>query len=236
MSLTINKVYKYSLPMTELVTAFIRDIQTDYKESTITIATSAEVRDYMMSNFPTFKYVFYSFKDDEVIENTDLIDRVSELWSSYLDQMKTNIDRVYLAYQTEYEPLDNYNRMSVTTTTKEGTETNTNIKDGSISNSIGQIKDTTIGSTSPEDDNNFFNTEKSESTTDARNDSTTYNNVTDTMTLSYDDRTDTIEEHTHGNIGVTTSMQMLNQEVQGRNLRYIKWLCDDFVHEYFSCY
>lgn len=117
-----------------------------------------------------------------------------------------------------------------------GTEKNKNIKSGTESNTA------TVGAShiraenyaapwdSPSKENEVYTGETTQDQDEQTNSgSTTYENVTDTATREFDGRkdqkedtynlTDTVdttqkvEEHTHGNIGVTTSMQLLKSLV-----------------------
>ena len=162
-------------------------------------------------------------------------------------------EKMYLAIQTEYNPLENYDRVEDTTETltKEGTEETA--KTGSESNEKtgtesvekqGSEIDTPAGTETVTVNNNFngFNSSQSVPVSDStettsftnrnntrsfnqRKDVQSFQNRKDTLsftdrkdTLSFDERTDTrtIDGHIHGNIGVTTSQQMLESELQLR--------------------
>ena len=162
-------------------------------------------------------------------------------------------EKMYLAIQTEYNPLENYDRVEDTTETltKEGTEETA--KTGSESNEKtgtesvekqGSETSTPDGTETVTTQNNYngFNSSQSVPVQDStqttsftqrsdtlsftnRKDVQSFQNRKDTLsftdrkdTLSFDERTDTrtIDGHIHGNIGVTTSQQMLESELQLR--------------------
>lgn len=162
-------------------------------------------------------------------------------------------EKMYLAIQTEYNPLENYDRVEDTTETltKEGTEETA--KTGSESNEKtgtesvekqGSETSTPAGTETVTTQNNFngYNSSESVPVQDSsqttsfeersdtlsftnRKDVQSFQNRKDTLsftdrkdTLSFDERTDTrvIDGHIHGNIGVTTSQQMLESELQLR--------------------
>lgn len=162
-------------------------------------------------------------------------------------------EKMYLALQTEYNPLENYDRIEDTTETltKEGTEETA--KTGSESNEKtgteavekqGSEIDTPNGTETVTTNENFngYNSSQSVPVSDStattsftnrnntrsfnqRKDVQSFQNRKDTLsftdrkdTLSFDERTDTrtIDGHIHGNIGVTTSQQMLESELQLR--------------------
>lgn len=162
-------------------------------------------------------------------------------------------EKMYLAIQTEYNPLENYDRVEDTTETltKEGTEETA--KTGSESNEKtgtesvekqGSETSTPTGTETVTTQDNFngYNSAQSVPVQDStqttsftqrsdtlsftnRKDVQTFQNRKDTLsftdrkdTLSFDERSDTktIDGHIHGNIGVTTSQQMLESELQLR--------------------
>ena len=179
-------------------------------------------------------------------------------------------EKMYVALTTEYNPLENYDRIEDTTETlaKEGEENNektgseSNEKTGSESSEktgseanekTGSETTTPTGSETVTTQQNYngFNSsdsvpvQDSESTTsfDQRSDTLSFTNRKDTLsftnrkdtlsftnrkdtlsftdrkdTLSFKDRVDTrtIDGHIHGNIGVTTSQQMLQSELDLR--------------------
>lgn len=178
---------------------------------------------------------------------------MNEAVCAYVSHRLPEWEKMYLAIQTEYNPLENYDRVEDTTETltKEGTEETA--KTGSESNEKtgtesvekqGSEIDTPAGTETVTVNNNFngFNSSQSVPVSDStettsftsrnntrsfnqRKDVQSFQNRKDTLsftdrkdTLSFDERTDTrtIDGHIHGNIGVTTSQQMLESELQLR--------------------
>lgn len=134
--------------------------------------------------------------------NPQFIHDAIGIWSQ---AWKESLQRWVDALTIEYAPLENYDRMEHWTdeTDVEGTGT---------SNSVGTLDNTTNGTVettkSAYDSSTYQPYDKVESTEVSDTDTTDRTNTT--MTSDQD------SEHNgriHGNIGVTTSQQMLNQEL-----------------------
>lgn len=149
-------------------------------------------------------------------------------------------ERLWLSTMQEYEMIENYDRKeeiaehiddSTTRTEKEiktgNSNTDTNVDTSSNSTKTGQ--GTNVGLVSAFNETDFSNKDKQTSdTTDTVQDSS---NVTSGTTGTSNDTTDkngndigkrdrTLSSRVHGNIGVTTSQQMLQSE---RELANFSW-------------
>lgn len=129
---------------------------------------------------------------------------------------------------------------------KEGTETHTNTKSGSESLSHGLTNALYKNATNNSDTLTLANKNQN-----SGSDNTTYNNVKDELKIEYDDRSDVkgfsnrhddhtktfedrkniVTEYTHGNIGVTTSAQMLEAERELADFSTFKTMFIDLVKE-----
>lgn len=125
--------------------------------------------------------------------------------------------RIYNAMIAEYDPIENYNRIEDMSDTHSGSIKHTGTDTASHSgydSDVGSGSDTDTHSKTSFDNNTYANVEKIEmgrGATDTHNYNssigTTYGHtITDTTKVT---RAGTI----HGNIGVTTSQQMLEQEM-----------------------
>ena len=140
---------------------------------------------------------------------------------------KYRYDKLYNTTVLEYSPIENYDRTESTTTEKTNTMTHGDQSE-TVETSTGAQTNTTEGQNkiSPFDTSNLINTDGSDitDTTGARNDSSTLarNSYNDT-----DNGNETITSRTHGNIGVTTSQQMLMSERDVANFSLIKIIAND---------
>ena len=147
------------------------------------------------------------------------------------------------ALTTEYRPLENYDRIEEWTDKNTGTQTSLGsgsektVKTGSIKDE-GSGTDTTENFASAYDSSTYTPTSKTEVKPGSAN-TTTYNNTTDTHTLDglQNKRTDDLqakhEGRIRGNIGVTSSQQLLSSELELR----LKWniyehMTDLFLSEF----
>lgn len=148
------------------------------------------------------------------------------------------------------------------TRTETGQENNTNIKSGSLTDNLdisGTERDTNQHSVSADNSNTLLmdtqdvDTKQFDSRRDNRTE--TYNNVTDSNTRTFENRQtqdveafnnykseqskdftnrkNEFEKEQHGNIGVTTSVSMLNEDINFRLQRDIlNTIVDMFIAEY----
>ena len=134
--------------------------------------------------------------------NPQFIHNAIGIWSK---AWKESFQRWVDALAIEYAPLENYDRMEHWTD-------ETDVAGTGTSNSVGTLDNTTTGTVettkSAYDSSTYQPYDKVESTETSDTDTTDRTNTT--MTSDQD------SEHNgriHGNIGVTTSQQMLNQEL-----------------------
>ena len=166
-----------------------------------------------------------------IYTNWDFLQMAIGAWSA--KELPT-WERLYTAMTIQYDPIENYNRTEETTATHSGDITHsgkdTNKASGTDSDThtgyqsiTGSGTDTDTNYRTSFDNNTFAGTEKYEhgrGTTDTHNfnDTLSHTNgrqdefthghkITDTTAV-------TTESHISGNIGVTTSQQMLEQEIE----------------------
>ena len=154
------------------------------------------------------------------------------------------------------------NGSKTNTRTETGKENNTNIKSGSLTDNLdisGTERDTDVHSVSADNSANLLtdtqdvNTKQFDSRRDNRTE--TYNNVTDSNTRTFENRQtqdveafnnykseqskdftnrkNEFEREEHGNIGVTTSVAMLNEDINFRlQCNILNTVVDMFIAEY----
>ena len=144
---------------------------------------------------------------------------------------KYRYDKLYNTTVLEYSPIENYDRTESTTTVKKATMTHGDQTE-TVETTTGEQTNTTEGQNkiSPFDTPNLVNTDGSNitDTTGARSDSSTLsrNSYNDT-----DNGIDTVTSRIYGNIGVTTSQQMLMSERDVANFSLIKIIANDVVDD-----
>lgn len=182
--------------------------------------------------------------------DTDTLKTMIGLWS------KLNIsvwERIFTASKLDYNPIENYNRTELETISDDRTDTHSgddiNQSSGSDSQNISNNNtstnsgtDTNINSIQSYDSNAYQPHDKSELqhghvVTDAGTGSvaTTFGKK---ETFTHGEKIThegdiTRNNHTSGNIGVTTSQQMLEQEIEvSAKLNVIKMIVDSFKERF----
>ena len=135
------------------------------------------------------------------------------------------------ALAIEYNPLENYDRMEDWTDVNHNIESSTgNIKNNSNGNSNGNNTDNTNKSVSAFDDNTMSPHDSSITTSNSSANSSASSN-SNSITSGSSDGNSTHTGRTHGNIGVTTSQQMLKSELDIARFNIYQHICDLFIDE-----
>ena len=144
-----------------------------------------------------------------------------------------DLKRMLDAYFSEYKPLDNYNGTE-TITESYGKQKETNIDGERVdTNVIGNEQSTSTDSVTSFETTNFSETGKNITTNDSRTDSATKGSQTNTR--ENDAYENTIITTKSGNLGVTTSQQMIESEISMRLKMNVKErYLDEFIAEW--CY
>lgn len=170
----------------------------------------------------------------------DFIKSAIGVWSN---KWQATMEKWAEALAIDYEPLQNYDRNESWTDTNTGTETN--VRSGDSTNvRTGNVKEQSDGGNTNTNEVSAFDGgtgytphDKQTFDTDQSN-TTTYNSVQDKLTYTnlQDQRTDNLSAgHTgriYGNIGVTTSQQMLEAELKIRAWNIYEHITDLFLTEF----
>lgn len=159
--------------------------------------------------------------------------------------------RWWRALNTEYNPLENYDRMeewmdqSTGTEGKNRTESRSNETDkrdtsfgadSSIQDTSGEVE----GKVSAYDQSTYQPSEKNETSGSAENNSSRMtdsqskqndNEISSGQEMNIDSRSSGHTGRTHGNIGVTTSQQMLQAELDVARFNFLDEVTDLFMRE-----
>lgn len=197
-------------------------------ELNVIIIHDSVVRDFIKTNYSCF----YMSKTLDMC------------FTDYINTTKNDFLKMYDAWFTAYEPLENYNRTESTSHTKNiGNEKTTNSGDivasGSTENDKNDEPTTKHYTTTYDSD--VENRLESYDVTSGRtetNTTTTQDTSTETeyKTTSLNDLTahevEINSTHAYGNIGVTTSQQMLQSEIDLRKQYLIRMYLDMFCKKY----
>ena len=171
-----------------------------------TIFTSAEMFYYFADKFG--ERDFYKYYDSEnAISNTNMIKQASDYIALYGKSHKYEYDKLVDTLSLDYNPIENYSM------TERGTDTRTpNITQankGTNKNTVDIDNSIIIGKTTFDKSDSFINDTK---TTNGGTNTDTQNLDT-TVTTTGNEKTEH-ELKRSGNIGVTTSQQMIESERQ----------------------
>ena len=157
----------------------------------------------------TIKYFNFIYISDDFTELGSIISSLSEI---YNNEYTTKVSMLLM----DYNPIENYNSTETETTTSENATTTGNENTSTTTtNSTTENSGETINKVSPYDTENFNNDNNTTTT------NTTTGNATDTTTIN--DRGNMSSNGTtsrtfsrKGNIGVTTTQQMIESEYELR--------------------
>ena len=173
---------------------------------------------YVCINLATMfnSWNFPVFTDDSTIQN------LISLWQTYIKEWQHSIDKMYDALYSDYNPLHNYDmtenesigrKIDKTVTTPSGTTTQTN-------------KSTTFDDTTYRDVEEITNSVNM-STEVTPNNTQTIANIEGSF-----NNAEIRKLSRSGNIGVTTSQQMIESEIELRKKSIADWLIEFFVRKY----
>lgn len=167
---------------------------------------------------------------------------LANLWFMYDSTHHADFLRAWTAWNAEYNPLENYNGIETnvrqymdgeTTETVSHGKTTTNTIKGNGMKTETQV--TTFDSETPRDDTITINTGSTE-TADSGTTTTTTDQSVKSLTVGDEIYTaDKIEAETnarHGNLGITTSQQMIMSERDMRMNPLITMYLDTFISDY----
>lgn len=149
-------------------------------------------------------------------------DKVSENGVKILGQLFSDtyyepIHRLALALNSEYNPIENYDRTEETT-------------NSANSSSTSSISDTNNGNISITNNVSAFDSTGYQPNEQQTNVSSTNSNHSGSTSQ---DGTETINSRIHGNIGITTNQQMINEEIRLRTSEQIADLLFKFCDKEF---
>ena len=149
-------------------------------------------------------------------------------------------DKWIKALNVEYNPLDNYDRHEEITEEHEGTfKGNTSSSNSSVGNSKSKVENddttTNTGDTTGYNSSDFVDNDQNVTVLDGEQNSSSEYADTTTGKGSQDNKDAYKNKHTShlwGNIGVTTSAQMLQGELDVRRFNIYSQIADIFVSEF----
>ena len=211
------------------------------------------LRDYIYDNFGYYD-ISEKIKNTTERINKTMLEVIQEIASNTYISNEYRYDTLYSTIIQEYNPIENYsmsekietsyNGKEINATTFTGTEKETHaINEQRTENSQTNEGGTTnVLKTAPYDSESFFNKEQSTTTQDSPTSSEltigntgenttekTFENRSDNNVKSFDGRNDVVTHTRSGNIGVTTSQQMLESQRALANFNFVGIVARDIV-------
>lgn len=169
-----------------------------------TILTSDEMFFYFAGKFG--ERDFYKYYDNEnATSNTNMVKQASDYIALYGKSHKYEYDKLVDTLSLEYNPIENYSMTEKGTDTRTPNITQTN--KGKNTNTVGLDTSITTGKTTFDKSDSFINDTKTTNT----GSNTDTQDINTTVTTAGNEKT--VHKLTRsGNIGVTTSQQMIESE------------------------
>ena len=200
---------------------FLKEISITLKNNlNVTYNDTILIKSEYVENIFRLKYGTWETLD----ETSEDFKQTFDLYNEY---MTPNLNKAIIALTAEYNPIENYNSNSEVTEVY-GEQTQNYIKgQESIRNTNNAVTDNTEDYVTSYDSDIFSPTGKNKNDYGERISTTENGMRTDTNTVnSY---TNKITENKSGNIGVTTSQQMINAEIELRLKNIYDMYIDNFV-------
>lgn len=161
--------------------------------------------------------------------DTETYSTFLEVWNSFYQGRFTNYQQIYTSIVKKYDPLWNYDKTSKITTDV-GAQTDKSVFAAHTDKNINpQVTSEATDGVSPYDSSTFSNRTKTESKVNAYTVQNEYGAHTDELQKGA--RKDEVNEHTYGNIGTITNVDMWRAEYENRRFNFIKDIIEDFAKE-----
>lgn len=211
------------------------------------------LRDVIYDHFGYYE-ISEKIKNTTERKNKSMLEVIQEIASNMYISNEYRYNTLYSSIIQEYNPIENYsmtekietsyNGKEINATTFTGSERETHsIKEERTEHSQTNEGGTTnVLKTAPYDSENFFNKEQSTTTQDSptsseltigntgeNSNTKTFENRSDNNVKSFEGRNDVVTHTRSGNIGVTTSQQMLESQRSLANFNFVEIVARDIV-------
>lgn len=215
----------------------------DDDNNSITLITDATFKDFLRSYYFDYKFMtpgYYDTVQEEWVELIDDAPQAAQLLGFHFNQWKQDrahgFLRLYEALMAQYNPIHNYDKTIKSTMDYKGSETDDLTRSGSEKDTFVKGAETTTLSKTATDSSTYYPNTKSEDLTYTDTNTKKYgaDNDTrkDTTVKSFTNRQDEYNYHEYGNIGVTTTQQMITSQFPLTDLDQLqRYIVNLFVHE-----
>lgn len=151
-------------------------------------------------------------------------------FDSYNNLMSSNLKSQMDSMKMTYNPIENYDSNEESTTTTGAKEENFKKGKNTDTTEVGQGTITTKSDVTSYESNTFADADKVTTDESARTTTATMGERSDTRTEK--EHIDKFTKHIHGNIGVTTSQQMIESELELRKRNVTTEYLTEFANMY----
>lgn len=193
---------------------------TDDDGNSIQLISDSTFKDFLRGYYFSFMFLTPSYFDTVQNREIELIPTVSDA-GRYLgyrfNQWKADRQhgflRLYEALMAKYNPIHNYDKTIHSTMEYDGKEKNEFTKSGTETSQAIYGEEQNIESKTPYDSGTFLDNTKNVTPTHTDTSNLNFTNRKDTSERSFTDRVDVYDYRESGNIGVTTTQQMMQQQL-----------------------
>lgn len=178
--------------------------------------------------FDEFWGSFYFFCSSYTLDDENPL---AKKFKTYNNQMSANLKKSLDAFLSTYNPIENYDSNEESTTTTGAKEENFKKGANTDTTEVGQGIITTKSDVTSYESNTFADADKVTTDEAARTTTATMGERSDVR--SEKEHIDKFTKHIHGNIGVTTSQQMIESELELRKRNIIFEYLTEFANMYF---
>lgn len=178
--------------------------------------------------FDEFWGSFYFFCSSYTLDDENPLEKK---FKTYNNQMAANLKKSLDAFFSTYNPIENYDRTEESSTTTGTKEENFKKGANTDTTEIGQGIITTKSEVTSYESNTFADADKVTTDESTRTTTNTMGERSDIRTEK--EHIDKFESHIHGNVGITTSQQMIESELSLRKRNIIFEYLNEFANMYF---
>lgn len=183
---------------------------------------------YVAEIFDEFWCSFYFFCSSYTLDDENPL---AKKFDSYNKLMASNLKSQLDVMKAEYNPIENYDNNEESTTTTGAKEENFKKGTNTDTTEVGQGLITTKSDVTSFESNTFADADKVTTDESARTTTTTMGERSDVRTEK--EHVDKFTKRIHGNIGVTTSQQMIESELELRKRNIIFEYLTEFANMHF---
>ena len=211
----------------------------DDDNNSITLITDATFKDFLRQYYFDFWYMtpsYYNTVTNQHVELAPDVATAAQMLGYHFNQWKADRQhgflRLYEALMSTYNPIHNYDKNIHSTMDYKGKETDELTKSGSEQLQMSKGLDETTISKTPYDSTSFIDNTKSSNAAHTDTNTQSFTNRKDTNEKTFTNRQDEYDYHEYGNIGVTTTQQMITSQFPLTDLDSLKrYIVNLFVHE-----